>query len=280
MPTRSTLAFLASSLIAAALPASGAFAAASPSATYRVTFTGLWTPQTHPIDFPPNPHFSPLIGAVHANPDLLWHAGAIATNGIESMAETGSKTALRNEVLNHIADGQALAVIESPSGTSGTGTVVVEFTATQAFPFASVVTMIAPSPDWFVGTHDALLFQDGAWVQELFYELLPFDAGTDNGVSYLGPDSDTVPQIPIASLVGYPVSAEGETPLPFATMRFTRLLVPPCPADFDGSGTVDGADLAVVLVQWGTSGDADLNADGQVDGADLARVLVAWGGCP
>lgn len=52
--------------------------------------------------------------------------------------------------------------------------------------------------------------------------------------------------------------------------------------DFDGSGLVDGADIAVVLGMWGnlgTSGDrrADTNNDGTVDGADIAGVLGAWG---
>lgn len=53
----------------------------------------------------------------------------------------------------------------------------------------------------------------------------------------------------------------------------------PCVGDFDGNGTVDGADLAVLLGSWG-GGGADLNGDGTTDGADLATLLGAWGGCP
>jgi exonuclease III len=48
------------------------------------------------------------------------------------------------------------------------------------------------------------------------------------------------------------------------------------PADLDGNGTVDGADLAVLLGQWGGPGSADLDGSGVVDGADLAMVLGAW----
>lgn len=55
---------------------------------------------------------------------------------------------------------------------------------------------------------------------------------------------------------------------------------PPCPADIDRSGTVDGADLATLLSQWGVAGTADLNASGMVDGSDLAILLNAWGACP
>ena len=52
-----------------------------------------------------------------------------------------------------------------------------------------------------------------------------------------------------------------------------------CPGDLDDSGTVDGADLAVLLGQWGNIGSADLDQNGTVDGADLALLLGYWGPC-
>ena len=55
----------------------------------------------------------------------------------------------------------------------------------------------------------------------------------------------------------------------------------PCLGDFDGSGDVNGADLAVLLGAWNTpSQEADLDGDGLVGGADLALLLGAWGACP
>ena len=54
----------------------------------------------------------------------------------------------------------------------------------------------------------------------------------------------------------------------------------PCPADLDGNGVVDGADLAILLGGWGGSGVADIDASGVVDAADLALLLGAWGACP
>jgi len=47
-------------------------------------------------------------------------------------------------------------------------------------------------------------------------------------------------------------------------------------ADLNGDGVVNGSDLAVLLVQWGTKGPADLNSDGVVNGSDLAILLVNW----
>jgi choice-of-anchor B domain-containing protein len=46
--------------------------------------------------------------------------------------------------------------------------------------------------------------------------------------------------------------------------------------DLDGNGTVDAADLAVLLGQWGQKGSADLDGDGTVNAADLAVLLGAW----
>lgn len=54
-----------------------------------------------------------------------------------------------------------------------------------------------------------------------------------------------------------------------------------CPADLDGSGAVDGADLAQLIAGWGTVDmTGDLDGSGGVDGADVAALIAAWGPCP
>jgi hypothetical protein len=57
---------------------------------------------------------------------------------------------------------------------------------------------------------------------------------------------------------------------------------PACPGDFDANGSVDGADLGLLLAAWGPCAECafDLNGDGIVDGADLGEMLAAWGACP
>ena len=62
------------------------------------------------------------------------------------------------------------------------------------------------------------------------------------------------------------------------------LMVPiVCPADLDGSGRVDGADLTILLAGWGAcpaSGECpDIDGNGSVDGADLTILLGTWGDC-
>ena len=55
-----------------------------------------------------------------------------------------------------------------------------------------------------------------------------------------------------------------------------------CPADIDGSGTVNAADLATLLGAWGPCDScvADLDGSGIVNAGDLAMLLGAWGACP
>jgi len=52
------------------------------------------------------------------------------------------------------------------------------------------------------------------------------------------------------------------------------------PCDLDGSGTVDGIDLGILLAGWGPALDphvADVNQDCAVDGLDLGALLASWG---
>ncbi len=49
------------------------------------------------------------------------------------------------------------------------------------------------------------------------------------------------------------------------------------PLDLNGDGSVDAADLSILLSNWGTSGSGDVNSDGIVDAGDLATLLGGWG---
>ena len=60
---------------------------------------------------------------------------------------------------------------------------------------------------------------------------------------------------------------------------------PPCIADINNDGSVNGNDLAIMLSGWGDcvfggQCDADLNSDGLVNGNDLTTLLSGWGICP
>ncbi|MBL9121326.1 MAG: choice-of-anchor L domain-containing protein [Phycisphaerae bacterium] len=53
-----------------------------------------------------------------------------------------------------------------------------------------------------------------------------------------------------------------------------------CNADLNDDGWVNGADLAILLGDWGEVSDDDLDGIGVINGADLAIMLGAWGECP
>ncbi|MBL9119614.1 MAG: FG-GAP repeat protein [Phycisphaerae bacterium] len=71
---------------------------------------------------------------------------------------------------------------------------------------------------------------------------------------------------------GYTENSEGSG-------TFSVTCTATCPGDLNDSGTVDAADLAILLGQWGSSGSADLNGNGVIEGGDLAILLGAWGNC-
>jgi polyhydroxybutyrate depolymerase len=50
---------------------------------------------------------------------------------------------------------------------------------------------------------------------------------------------------------------------------------PPNPADLNGDGFVDAADLGLLIVGWGTP-SADINGDGTTNSADLGLLIAAW----
>ena len=66
---------------------------------------------------------------------------------------------------------------------------------------------------------------------------------------------------------------------PIVDMGAYEFQVDDCPADFDGDGDVDTADLLFLLGAWGTP-DGDVDGDGDTDTADLLALLAAWGECP
>ena len=194
--------------------------AAQSAATYRVDFVSTWSAETHPGGFPPNPHFSGLVGATHDGTAGLWAPGALASDGIEQMAETGSKSTLLAEVDALRAAGRVGQALSGDFMGVSPGAVSMTFGVSESHPLVSLVTMLAPSPDWFVGVHDLDLFAGGAWAGEIAVPLLVYDAGTDSGPSYTSPDQNTNPAAPIFLIEEAPFFASGEV-LPIGLFTFT-----------------------------------------------------------
>ena len=190
-------------------------------AVYEVRFDATWSQATHPGAYPANAHFSPLVGATHQEGAGFWEPGGLATVGIERMAESGSTSFLFDEFGDAIQAGTAEAGFAS-AGIGSPGSTSHTFEVSPAFPAVTLVTMIAPSPDWFVGVDGLLLFENGAWVEERVVPLYAWDAGTDSGTSFTAGNFNTVPQEEITRITtanGGPFTGAD----PLGTFTFRRL---------------------------------------------------------
>ena len=195
---------------------------AAMAATYRVTFDAAWSRASHPTDFPDNPHFSGLIGATHLGSTRFWDAGAIATDGIKAMAERGRKSPLDREIENAIANGQAEHLLSGgPIGRSPGG-MTLDFEVGVDQPFVTLVAMVAPSPDWFVGVSALSLLENGDWTQLLEVELFGYDAGTDAGRTFTSLNQPQSPRVPISRIESGPL-IQGSNGAPLGTFTFRRL---------------------------------------------------------
>lgn len=191
-------------------------------ARFVAVFDAFWSARTHPTDFPSNPHFSPLVGATHNSTVSFWSVGARASDGIRRMAEQGLTNPLDVDIRASIAARASHQLLQGGGIGTSPGQVSLEFDATIDHPLVTLVSMIAPSPDWFVGVSALPLMRDGQWVDEVRVELFPYDAGTDNGVTYTSPDRENAPRGLIERIDGRPFSVGGEV-APVGMFTFKRL---------------------------------------------------------
>jgi len=185
---------------------------AQPATTYTVVFTSTWSNATHPQNFPSGPHFSGLIGATHDENVSLWSEGNIASAGIEQMAETGGKSPLRSEIQSAQQSGTAEFMLDGGGISPSPGSVELEFFINPDHPYVSLVSMLAPSPDWFVGVDKLLLYENGAWKDRVEINLYPYDAGSDDGSDYTSSNADSQPKQAISSITNSPFLISGSVP--------------------------------------------------------------------
>ncbi len=192
-----------------------------PQASYRVTIITNWSAPNFGVPTV-NPHFTRLIGMVHSKDSFLW--AQLATPGLEFVAEVGSTGRLNNEIDSMIARQKALARFGmNPPLPTGTIDSVFLFTTDHScFSFAS---MIAPSPDWFIGVNKIDLLENGQWLAEKTVDLFVHDAGTEDGDVFGYDNPATVPQqnIYVLTPTTAMVLANGNATIPrIGTIKFIR----------------------------------------------------------
>src|SRR5437660_5945604 len=160
------------------------------TARYQVRFDATWSQATHPEQWTTNAHWSGLVGGTHNGAVHFFRQGEAATEGIRLMAEQGQKTQLLAEIAPAITNGSAQLQLSGGGIRPSPGTVTYVFPEAMRrdFPLVTLVSMVAPSPDWFVGVDSLNLLQGGHWVTNLVVPLYAIDAGTDSGVTSESPD--------------------------------------------------------------------------------------------
>ncbi len=173
------------------------------TATYTILFESFWNSSDHG-NLPNDAHWSKLVGANHNGNITFLEIGQNATPGIENVAELGDNTVFNSEVNNSIANGNTEQYIDGNSLSTATGTItIMELEINENFPLLTLVSMIAPSPDWMIAINSYSLLDGGNnWKDNISIDLFPYDAGTDYGNNYTSPNNDTNPQDPISSLEG------------------------------------------------------------------------------
>ncbi len=169
-------------------------------ATYTVTFQGNWTTASTPGGVVGSAHFTTLVGAVHNDMVTFWESGGTATPGVESVAELGTTGTFESEVT---AAGTNASLVKKSIGFDPTVTATFEIEVTNDHPLFTLLSMIGPSPDWFVGVSGlSLLDAQGQWLSEQEVDLFPYDAGTEEGTEFSLSNAATSPQGTIESIKG------------------------------------------------------------------------------
>ena len=256
------------------------------TAHYTVTFKGQWNIDVTPGGLPGGAHFSPIIGAVHNAGVTFLRSGEAASSGVKSMAETGGTSELQSELNAAISATQPTALsVLSRSGNIGRQNRVTlnDVAVTTDYPRVTLVAMIAPSPDWFVGVSElSLLDASGNWLPSHEVKLYPWDAGTENGDEFSLSNPATSPQGVITSIGGTgKFSTESIATLTF-TLRSANSEPTGAPfitgaaevgevltASTSGIDDADGLTNASFAYQW-------LADDAEIDGATASTyTLVA-----
>ncbi|KAF2898041.1 hypothetical protein ILUMI_08137, partial [Ignelater luminosus] len=167
-------------------------------AKYEVTFEGLWSRNTHPKDFPSDKwrtRFSDVIGASHTTDYSFWSYGEFASEGLREVAENASTRTLESELKAKSDHIRTIIKARGISYPNVTGKTFAVFRVDNRHHLMSLVSMIYPSPDWFVGVSSLeLCLENCSWVESMTLRLYPNDAGTDDGLTYDAPDEPTHPR--------------------------------------------------------------------------------------
>ena len=188
------------------------FSLAQSLATYDISLTTIWNVTDH-TSVPDGAHWSDLIGATHNTANEFMEIGQNASSGIKNVAESGSNGAITSIIGAAMGAGNANQLLQDgfPDGAISTtgfsGKVISE-----DFPLITLVSMVAPSPDWFIAINSLTLRSgnntvNNGWKDTFTMDVFAYDAGTDDGSDYTSSNSPNSP-VGVSMITGSPINGK------------------------------------------------------------------------
>lgn len=189
-------------------------------ALFSITFESIWSQETHPYptgSLPSAAHWSDLVGVTHNNQVTFLAMGSPASTGVQNVAELGNSAVFFQEVQQAISEDTAHNQLDFGNLDTASGFIQGQFEANPEFPLLTMLSMIAPSPDWMIAANSIeLQDENGFWKEEIVIDLFPYDAGTDSGIDYTSENQITTPAGVITSIQGMP---------PFSSQKMGTLII-------------------------------------------------------
>ena len=172
---------------------------------------------------------------------------------------------LYQEIMNMITKKYAYMAVQGPKGQlSSPGNLTgIQVKVNNHYHLVSIVTMIAPSPDWFVGIHDKDFCDSnsGMWLENPSYDLLLWDSGTDDGTTFKSPNAKTDPAVNIFQITKDTPNTPfmGVNPIPtLAVMKFKKV----------------SEEMMMMTTQAPTTGEYEMTTTSKASGLTMTHVTL------
>jgi len=172
---------------------------------YGCSFVNEWNASRHPKHFPTGDafqsvHWTKPILASHNIHYSMWREGSMASEAVEKLAELGGVSDILIELMDHGDIDYAIGYDKYLYHSTNPNVHFDPIPMTQNRRYISVLSKLAPSPDWFAGHHDfnTVNEETNTWYQEFNIPLFPYDAGTEEGSTYVTVNNATDPKQPIS----------------------------------------------------------------------------------
>jgi len=252
------------------------------SVEYSCILFNNWSGGNHPIEYDivsGSAHWSPPVLLAHSKFADLWSHGDMASPGIENVAETGSTSTLQTEIEVLQTKGLAGDVVVGSNQFNARDPpqLFESITLGPSFPYLSTISMMAPSPDWFSGLSSFCPRGPGGfWFQSFEIATYPFDAGTEQGVTYSINNNPESPHEPISPLTkdtvpdsGILLDPTGTKVLPVMTWKCTLTN----DNEKEEESLLSGEDLGIMAESFGFRSDNRIGNNGRKDASGGLRGL-------